>query len=78
MKTRFPYRYIPELPTFAYGCLVGLNIKEGKFWLENFSNNAAKSLCFCKVFFIKVWLEIDYFLNFDICCCFLDANFVKL
>ena len=29
MKTAFPYRYIPELPSFAYGCLVRLNIKEG-------------------------------------------------
>ena len=29
MKTGFPYRYILELPTFGYGCLVGLNIKEG-------------------------------------------------
>ena len=29
MKTAFPYRYIPELPTFAYGCLLGLNIKVG-------------------------------------------------
>ena len=29
MKTAFPYRYIPELPTSAYGCFVGLNIKEG-------------------------------------------------
>ena len=28
MKTAFPYRYILELPTFEYGCLVGPNIKE--------------------------------------------------
>ena len=27
MKTAFPYRYILGLPTFEYGCLVGLNIK---------------------------------------------------
>ena len=25
----FPYRYILELPTFEYSCLMGLNIKEG-------------------------------------------------
>ena len=24
----FPYRYILELPTFEYGCLMGLNSKE--------------------------------------------------
>ena len=29
MKTAFPYRQPPELPTFEYGCLVGLNGKEG-------------------------------------------------
>ena len=29
MKTAFPYRYIPELPTFKYGCLMGLNFKMG-------------------------------------------------
>ena len=29
MKTACPYRYILELPTFEYDCLVGLNIKEG-------------------------------------------------
>ena len=28
MKTAFPYRYILALPTFEYGCLVWLNIKE--------------------------------------------------
>ena len=28
MKAVFPYQYIPQLPTFAYECLVGLNIKE--------------------------------------------------
>ena len=27
MKTVFPYRYIPELLTFACGCFVGLYIK---------------------------------------------------
>ena len=27
MKAAFPYRYILELRTFEYGCLVGLNIK---------------------------------------------------
>ena len=30
MKTAFLYRYILELSTFEYGCLVGLHIKEGK------------------------------------------------
>ena len=29
MKTEFPYWCILELPTFEYGCLVGLNIKDG-------------------------------------------------
>ena len=29
MKTVFPNRYILELPTFEYGCLVELNKKEG-------------------------------------------------
>ena len=29
MKIAFPYRYILELPTFEYGCLMGLNSKEG-------------------------------------------------
>ena len=28
VETSFPYSYILELPTFEYGCLVGLNIKE--------------------------------------------------
>ena len=28
-KLIFPYRYILELRTFEYGCLVGLNIKDG-------------------------------------------------
>ena len=28
-KTAFPYRYILELHIFEYGCLVGLNMKEG-------------------------------------------------
>ena len=28
MKRAFPYQYIPELPTFENGCLMGLNIKE--------------------------------------------------
>ena len=30
MKAAFPYRYILTLPTFKYGCLVWLNINEGK------------------------------------------------
>ena len=30
MKTAFPYQSILELPTFEYGCLAGLNIKEGE------------------------------------------------
>ena len=29
MKTAFPYRYLLELPTFEYGCLIELNIKKG-------------------------------------------------
>ena len=29
VKTVFPYRFILELPSFEYGCLVGLNIKDG-------------------------------------------------
>ena len=29
MKTEFPYQYILDLPNFEYGCLVGLNIKDG-------------------------------------------------
>ena len=28
MKAAFPYWYIPELRTFSYGYLVGLNIKK--------------------------------------------------
>ena len=29
MKTEFPYRCIPELPTFEYGCLVGAKYQGG-------------------------------------------------
>ena len=28
VKTAFPYRYLLELPTFEYGCLMELNIKK--------------------------------------------------
>ena len=46
-------------------------------WLENFSNNAAKTLYFCKLFFVKVKLEINYSLNFYILLLFYRYEFCK-